>query len=264
MALSQHPCWKQPPARPSLSQHVFTQLYLMTALLQHSALNSRALAASDKYSKSNRPVFALRLPDRPTARHRSTLTGLCHPKTLSNRHPRPPVYRCKSLENKSRRAQIEVNEWYSGESNDGLIKGPGHHMRVRTYGEGRIGEWYCWQTPWRVTCIRWKLAQANQRAHDIHFQRLLPTWEVCMCVLPCSLVPDCFGRPDGGCCLQNYGTALSHEEALVPDACTGDEREKRDHFNALNQNLPRWLDQLKDTCFHTWLLLHELNKLKLC
>lgn len=60
-----------------------------------------------------------------------------------------------------------------------------------------------------------------------------------MCVLPCSLVPDCFGRPDGGCCLQNYGTALSHEEALVPDACTGDEREKRDHFNALNQNLPR-------------------------
>lgn len=117
--------WLSPPARPSLSQCMFTQLNLMTALLQHSALNSRALAASDKYSKSNRPVFALRLPDRPAARHRSTLTSLCHPKTLSNRHPRPPVYHCKSLENKSRREQIEVNEWYSGECNDGLIKGPG-------------------------------------------------------------------------------------------------------------------------------------------
>jgi len=82
----------------------------MTAFLQHSALNSRAQAASDKYSKSNRPVFALRLPDRPAVRHRSALTSLCHPKTLSNRHPRPPVYRSKSLENKSRREQIEVNE----------------------------------------------------------------------------------------------------------------------------------------------------------
>ncbi len=117
--------------------HVFTQLYLMTALLQHSALNSRALAASDKHSKSNRPVFALRLPDRPVARHRSTLTGLCHPKTLS-------VYHCKSLENKIRREQIEVNEWYSGERNDGLIKGPGHHVR--------------WRLDWRMVLLANTLA----------------------------------------------------------------------------------------------------------
>lgn len=190
----------------------------MTALLQHSALNSRALAASDKYSKSNRPVFALRLPDRPAARHRSTLTSLCHPKTLSNRHPRPPVYRCKSLENKSRREQIEVNEWYSGECNDGLIKGPG--ATVCKYG-GLLVRWrsdsrmvFVGKHPWCVSasvCILWKLAWANPRARDINFQRLLLTWEVCVCALPCSLVPDCFGRPGGGCCLQNYGMALSHE-----------------------------------------------------
>lgn len=33
--------------------------------------------------------------------------------------------------------------------------------------------------PWRVSCIRRKLAQANPKARDINFQRLLPTWEVC-------------------------------------------------------------------------------------
>lgn len=59
----------------SLSESMFTQLYLMTALLQHSALNSRAPAASDKYSKSNRPVFALLLPDRLAVRHRGLMTG---------------------------------------------------------------------------------------------------------------------------------------------------------------------------------------------
>lgn len=53
----------------------------------------------------------------------------------------------------------------------------------------------------------------------------MTTWEVW--VLPCSIVPDCFGRPGGGCCLQNYGLALSHEAALVPDAYPGREREIR-------------------------------------
>lgn len=169
----------------------------MTALLQHSALNSRALAASDKYSKSNRPVFALRLPDRPAARHRSTLTSLCHPKTLSNRHLRPPVYRCKSLENKSSREQIEVNEWYSGECNDGLIKGPG--ASACTYGGLHVR----WRTDSRMVLLAntpsvfWKMCAfcesypgLTQGLVSFISRGFFPRGR-CVWALPCSLVPDC-------------------------------------------------------------------------
>lgn len=74
----------------SLSQSVFTQLYLMMALLQHSAFNSRAPAASDKYGKSNRTVFAMLLPDRHVARHRNLLSP-SHLNTTGNTSAMVPL-----------------------------------------------------------------------------------------------------------------------------------------------------------------------------
>lgn len=106
----------------------------MMVILQHRALNSRALAASDKYSKSNSP----RLP-------RGTPTA-----------PKPcqtdaRVYLGTSLEDETVREQIGVNEWYSGEGNDGLIKGPRASLCLRrTPREVKVAlrGWCCWQTDW--------------------------------------------------------------------------------------------------------------------
>lgn len=106
------------------------------------------------------------------------LNSLVCPAFPRNRHGTPAVpkpcqtdarvYLSRSLEDKSRKEQIGVNEWYSGEGNDGLIKGPRASLCVRrtartvkvALGDGVVGK----QTR-QARVLLWMQAKGAVRSH---------------------------------------------------------------------------------------------------